>query len=63
MSNISMALEKILTSFCCKITTLFRDIEIQNLLLNVTRRSYRKVNGLLLIVNGLALPILEQPLE
>ena len=29
-------LKKILTSFCIKITTLFRDIEVQNLHFNVT---------------------------
>jgi len=59
MSNINIMLKKILTSFCCKITT-----EIQNLHLNVPGRPYQKVNGLpgyCLFI--LALTILQQPLE
>ena len=33
--NIKLMLQKILTSFCYKITTLFRDTEVQNLHFNV----------------------------
>ena len=38
MFSIKMTLNKILTSFCCKITVSFRDIEIQNFHFDVTGR-------------------------
>ena len=41
--NIKLMLQKILTSLCCKITTLFRDIEVQNLHFNVTGLPWREI--------------------
>ena len=41
--NIKLILQKVLTSFCCKITTLFRDTEVQNLHFNVTGLPWREI--------------------
>ena len=43
MFSIKMMLNKILTSFCCKITISFRDIEIQNFYFDVTGRPYWEI--------------------
>ena len=43
MFSIKMMLNKILTSFCCKITVSFSDIEIQNFYFDVTGRPYWEI--------------------
>ena len=46
--NIKLMLQKILTSFCYKITTLFRDTEVQNLHFNVTGPPWREITHAIL---------------